>query len=785
MRALRNIAAALVVVALMCPAAYARHGRGGGTPPTNPLSLPLLTTAQASSMFTFLGSFNAPTSFALGGAAPSIDGSTMYMVGAFYNPIGNTSNVPGLGSFTLPALSGTPDYTGGNGTVSLNIVAPTRPGSYYPLTPYTATAAPATGATSVTLTSVPPGIAGNDGWFIEFQGSDTEKYEITAVSGDTVSWATALAGNSFSTTVTINQWLPDYPYGNASGDALTGSMVANGNLYIAGGTHYDGNCNSNLGWVVQAPPSTPGTSWGAVNTVAGEVTEYSRLLAGTIQPTPSIWAPYFGNDIDTQFPSLAVISCYQPIGWSLFGFDSTNITAAGAAVPVTQFLNYTDARRLDSSYPQQLASRSLSGPFPDENGYTGPYYPATLAAAPAAGATSATFVLPSASVTMQASFTKGQNALSVTSVTGALSNSGIEYSVSGTGIPATSYTEPSFDYAPGTNLTTCSTTTPCTFNLDQPTAATESGVTLTLTPVGYKSGWWTVFFSDGESRIVHLMGGDADPQSTAIPATYSPYDPTQFVSQVPQPYDLDAAPISGQTSGTFAALPAGIAANGQWFVTFTGTSAGNSGLYETDTVTAVSGDTLTWSPALPTGTYVALTSIYEDAPLTCSGGCTTAVTVAPMGDNWVATYGGGYGGGFIVPNTRTLALVSANYYGVARGKGPYNVCDGGASSSDSIPLAPDTAPYSRLEIQLYDLGEIYDYEQAGLPQQAISPYAMVEFPDDANIKNSVGCIGKSTGATGFASFDQNSNTLFLSPSNSAGGAANGVPTVFEYAVAAP
>lgn len=97
--------------------AYARHGRGGGGGATSPLNLPLLTTAQANSMFTFLGSFSTGTDFPYGGGATSVSGTTMYMYGYPANP------GSGIGSMTIPTLSTPATYTSPyNGTATVGVV---------------------------------------------------------------------------------------------------------------------------------------------------------------------------------------------------------------------------------------------------------------------------------------------------------------------------------------------------------------------------------------------------------------------------------------------------------------------------------------------------------------------------------------------------------------------------------------------------------------------------------------------------------------------------------------
>ena len=241
---------------------------------SNPLSLPLLTSAQATSMFTFLGSFALPNSGVNQGVgwnsgALSVNGGTLLIPGLMYDPFNNNLYVGGVGSATIPALTGTPGYTGANGTATITNI-PLRP-NYSAAAPYTLTAAPATGATSATLSTLPAGLTVNAGWELKF--SDGEVEQITGVSGNTVSWATGLTGSGITTAAQVAQFEPTYPWGNSSGDVITGTYDNSGTLYVTGACDYDASGNCNLGWVVQGTLATPGAdvapTAGAAVRVAG------------------------------------------------------------------------------------------------------------------------------------------------------------------------------------------------------------------------------------------------------------------------------------------------------------------------------------------------------------------------------------------------------------------------------------------------------------------------------------------------------------------------------------
>ena len=500
---------------------------------SDPLSLPLLTSAQAASMFTFLGSFALPNSGVNQGVgwnsgALSVNGGTLMIPGLMYNPLNDLQYVDGLGSATIPALTGTPGYTGANGTATITNI-PLRP-NYSAAANYTLTAAPATGATSATFTVFPTGLAANAGWEIKF--SDGELEQITGVSGNTVSWATALTGSGITTAVQVAQYDPIFPWGNSAGDVITGTYDNNGALYITGACDYDATGTCNLGWVVQGTVATPGAGWGAVNTMAGQTPEYSRRLSGPINQIPAIWQQYFSGPLyeSTSWAAGAngpsVIESAQPIGFNFNAFNGNNITTAGAAVPVQSALDYFYQGLETASYPEQLAGRSLSGPFPTctQAETCGTGYPATLTAAPAAGATSATVTLPTGTVTATANVTTNSDIIDITAFTsGTLSNSGICYTVTdsaGALGGGDNFICPAFDYSPGATLTTGN------YIFEELAGASATGDTLTMTPDSY-SGYWMVTFSDGERRIVSLSAGSGvmpNPPSGTV-------NPTEFAVQ--------------------------------------------------------------------------------------------------------------------------------------------------------------------------------------------------------------------------------------------------------------
>ena len=408
----------LMACALIAASAPALARRGGGAVSTlNPFNLPLLTTAQANSMFTFLGSFSTGGQFPYGGGGTSVSGTTMYMYGY-------PASVSGIGSMTIPTLSGTPTY----------------------VSPYNGTA-----TVVVTPSSIGP--------FANF----------------------------------------------GSAGAITGSMVYNGNLIVTGGARYDAACNETTGWAALTPASSPGSSWGSLNSVSlsalfSSAVPANRFMAGPLGMVPAIWQPYFGTAYMTAGEGLSIASCGISQGPSFVSFNPSSITQAGAQVAGTVGLGYT------TNASQQLTGVAYSGPFPLTT--TTGYYPINLSSSspPVAGDTSVSIALPTQTVTVTANFSNStaNNNLTVTAVdSGTISDSGISYSLSDSGNLLTGLTTmPAMSAPPGATL---GAATYITSNLINNTA---SGDTVTMTPDGYQTDVeaWEMFFSDGEIRLGTISG---------------------------------------------------------------------------------------------------------------------------------------------------------------------------------------------------------------------------------------------------------------------------------------
>lgn len=756
--------AALVSTFLCTPAAFAR--RGGGAVFSSPLNLPLLTAAQASNLFTHLGSFTVPngsfTGFVFGGGALSVSGSTMYMSSLVYEPVGGGELMGGLGSFTPPSTlcSG---YAGGTACTATVDVSPRAPGvippatytltsgytsgstcavfsalpvgitanagwflnfsggatddsmvtsvgtcngadsvgwtsplsttygtsvSVYQWNPaynYTTTTPPAAGDTSITLNSMPSGVAANANWYIAFNNTNTE--EITGISGNTVSWATPLssAGGGFTSDTAIYQGTQQGVFSTPGGGDLyfTGSLVQNGTLYVTGGGSYDGNNNNQMGWIATAPTGITGT-WGVASPAGGSAvtnivnsgtggigTEPSRFFAGPISVTPSIWQPIIGPDFESGGPGFSISGTAQSWGPAFQSFNLSTVSSTGTTVDATSGLAYYDKTG------ESLEDRAFSGPFPLTT--TTGYYPATLSVAPAQGDTSETLVLPTSTITFTASVaTTGE--MSVTAFSGAaFSDNAVTYDLSGTGIPNGATMQPAFDYAPGATLTTGNY-----WEGDAPTAAISSE-SLTATPAGYQgAAAWKMFFSDGSSAIGTISG-----------STFTPFTP--------------------------------------------------------------------------------LTGCVSTSP------CTTSVTVGPMGDEYFNGYDGQNGGGFIVPGTSTYVAFYDHNYGLQRPKNSKSTCDPNSSESWWTPLYPDTQNYQTIGMYMYKMSDLLAAYNGSQAPYTASPYDYMSFPDEANLVPPSSCVITTLGNTyaiGWSYFDYATDIWYV--------ATGATPTIInEYHVNAP
>ena len=725
------VAALLMFFALGAQAQVMTAGFGFGAQP-NPLPLNRPLATSSSSIFTFLGSFKLPNGSGYFGAM-SISGSTLYMSGTALDPYysQNTDSGMGMQAVTIPTLSGTPAYDGSNHTGTATVTALNRPATTVAPAVYTLSTAPVAGNTTAVFSGGDPaGIAVGTGWYIGLEKSGatcpnngsptaTTVELVTGWNGSThtVTFA-ALPAGTYTTSACVHQWFPSQPFGYASGARITGSLPYNGNLLLTGWAYYDTTSTATLGWILQS--NLASTSWGSVYTAAGHPTEYSRHYSGPLGIVPAEWQPLLGG------PAYVVSAPGSkggsgPLsmngGYGFNTFDPSTISGTGGAATVTQVSDYTTEGAQTTRWLKTLAARSFTGPFPlcvstatCSSGAT-TYFPATLATAPSPGATTATIATPAATstVSVTANITTGQNAIVVTAInSGTISNSGISYIASGTGIPNNDYVTPAYDLGPTVSTNTCTSGTPCTFQLHTSATATATGESVTLTPAGYVDGYYQVTFSDGETRIGHLNNYIAG--NNTFPVAHGGtdnIDPTSF------------------------------------------------------------------------------------AALTCSPSCTTAITIAPMGDTWMSSYQGPLGTAFIEPGSKSLLFIAMHQYGPEAVRA--DQCNSGQSGSNEIPYVPDpvTTYYNDMEVIAYNLQDLVNAKNGIAsdtscpnPTGTVGPYAACPygtwvFPGSASLKTATnGCLFG--GALGWAVYDPVGAILYATFSSSKYSAS---PIVYEWSVA--
>jgi len=698
-----------------------RWSASAGNGAASPLDLPLATSGTP--IFTFRGSFRSAFHNSTG--ALSVSGSLLYASTNFVDPYDSSvASIPSgaVGAMTIPTLTGTPAYDGSNGTAtvattcneptgttcnpiaSANIIAPAN---------YTIMAAPTGGSKSAVFAAgqVPVGFAANAGWYVKFNGvTHTPDELITSWDSgtNTFSWASSLPTDTYTTTVSVHQFQPLYPFG---GDAnalykITGLMVYGGKLYVTGAIYYDSACTTTpgsgkqTGWILSA--NTDLSNWGASNSVSGYPTggawgsnpDNGRRYSGALSPVPALWQSVLGNPAYTVTgQQLSILSCNVPVGFQLSTFDpSTVITGTGNAVAITPFLDYPyTGPQADPNNPTQISYRVFSGPFPLSGPYNGTY---TLTAAPTAGATSVTLTspFPNNGVT-------GFYDTTSAATTGTNSTTLVAAAPSG-GWPANwaaNYWVGGFILDPSRSPFYC--------RVGSSTAVTQGSTgTMTLTCLigsilGMASGdayhlsmfrddlggeYLMTFGGSGEQRVVELKNG---------------------VATVPYVRAGGGATV---------------------FSTLTGCSAG----------------------------------VCTVAPLTCSPSCTTSVTIAPLADQYSSEYDGNFGTAFIEPGSRTLLVIYRHQYGPGSGQPLASECNSGASGSNNLPLSPDTHVYQDQQVSAYDMRDLVN-QKNGTPNPlyTATPYAEWEFPGWANeTTRSDQCV--QNGGLDWMYYDQSSGILY-------------------------
>lgn len=294
---------------------------------------PLLTGAQIQSAFTFNGSWVNPTAFRglqgyRGALSVGGGGTTLYMADIYQNPLNSNQQIPGMGSMTIPTISGPPAMNGTNG-------------------------------------STPP-----------------------AGSYQTPQRTILTPGSS---------WTPYYPWGQASGDYICGSLPwTDGYLYLTGAPYYDANNNATQGWIIKSDLAS--ANWGPVNHVQGAPSyQYERRYGcRSLGVVPSFWRYLLGgpafmaSSAGGGIGNVGIISASLPAGFTFATFDPGNVSyTQSATLPITSLLDYFyQGEPNGHSWSQMLSGRNLSGPFPLAGPTSSNTY--TLTAIPQPPATSVT-----------------------------------------------------------------------------------------------------------------------------------------------------------------------------------------------------------------------------------------------------------------------------------------------------------------------------------------------------------------------------------------------------------
>ncbi len=654
-----------LLTALLCalvataPVADARGARGGGGA-VNPLNLPLLTTTQVQGLFTFLGSFkgpgpgSTPSDFNYAGNAMSVTGTTMYIGATVSNSSGGS--YAGIGAFTIPTLSGAPSYTGGNGGPATTLINPT------------------------------------------------------------------MENNGTSSTLNCGQ------ASSGTHCSLMGSIVYNGNLYISVAPFFDTTNGAN-GFLFDA--NTALTTWGTVNaatpstgcTTAGSNPSCTqRYFAGTLGVVPSIWQKYLGGPCyEAAGPGLAIAS-NNVAGLNFSTFNCASYNPSGGAVNIKEGLDYYyQGLFRDPGSPEQLSYRQFTGPFPLAGGPT-PTLAAPVQIAATTATTGGTLAAGTYYYVVTAMFGEGETTASN------------EESITTTG--STSANTVSWDAVPDATQ----------YRIYRGTASGAEDALLSTMLSG------TTTFKD--------TGGAGAAQSPPTTNTTG------------GAYTLTAVPTNGTTSVTLSTpfVSSTAAPVGPFQITF---SDGETRLVH------LTGGNASVPDKLFTCYYGVTGCQSFPALANCpSGGCSTAVTINPMGDAYLSEYTGWLGYAFIVPGTRTLLYIQQIQYGPSAARG--DSCNPNASGSNDYSIPPDTSPYDELEIFAYDLRDVYAGMQGQQPVYQAVPYEHWEFPNWQTIANS-NC-GLLAGSGSFF-FDPATNKLYGSFTSNDYGSGNLV--VDEWSVNPP
>ena len=177
-----------------------------------------------------------------------------------------------------------------------------------------------------------------------------------------------------------------YPWGNASGDAITGSLLYNGVLYLTGATSYGSGGTGSLGWILAANQNCDPTTWGAINQIsAGSATNGGRSYAGPMGIIPVQWQSLLGGPcFVAPGKSVSVISELN-IGMGFTVFNPTTVSgpssSTGNTVTGTDLLHYPYQSVPYVPNTTMLSWRSFTGPFPIAYQSTPTSYPSATVSA--------------------------------------------------------------------------------------------------------------------------------------------------------------------------------------------------------------------------------------------------------------------------------------------------------------------------------------------------------------------------------------------------------------------
>lgn len=133
-------------------------------------------------------------------------------------------------------------------------------------------------------------------------------------------------------------------WGPTQAAVVTGSLVYDGELYVAKSVDYDANTDQS-GWIKKMT-LTMG-SQGSINTMSAGGT-YVRMLSGAMGHIPAEWQDLLGGPAFTTGGRMSIVTNAQP-GYGFAVFDPADVSSGGGSVTVTKLLNYEHVSPSDDS----------------------------------------------------------------------------------------------------------------------------------------------------------------------------------------------------------------------------------------------------------------------------------------------------------------------------------------------------------------------------------------------------------------------------------------------------